>query len=108
MDDVPEMVERVARAIYDAENGIDGDTIAELISENDRIRVVGDDLGLPATMEVCRVIASAAIAAMREPNQHMLSRGSYHCITGAGAVNEGDMRQAKAVYQAMIDRALLD
>jgi hypothetical protein len=61
------MVERVARAIFDAENGLDGDTIGTIIHGDFRVMVRDGDKGVGDTMRVCVAAARAAIAAMREP-----------------------------------------
>ena len=54
--------ERVARAIYDAPNGIDGDQLADMLIENDRI--YGDaEVARQQVMRVCLHAADAAIAA---------------------------------------------
>jgi 3-oxoacyl-[acyl-carrier-protein] synthase III len=58
-----EMVERVARAIYDAENGIDGDQIADMLVEDFRIYGTADECR-EMTMEVCRQAARAALVAI--------------------------------------------
>lgn len=60
------LVEVMARAVYDAENGIDGDTIAEIIHENFRIEADDGNKGIDNTMAVCRIAARAAIAAARK------------------------------------------
>ncbi|GJD41329.1 hypothetical protein OICFNHDK_3812 [Methylobacterium bullatum] len=92
--DVPEMVERVARAIWDAENSVDGDTIGTMIHASDVVQVHGDDKGIPAAMEVCRTIARAAIAAMREPTDEMRYAGWFNRLKFRGETDEAAARMA--------------
>lgn len=56
-----ELVEKAAKAIYDAANGLDGDHIATIIHENFRVEVRDDDKGIGDTMVVCRAAARAAL-----------------------------------------------
>ena len=53
----------------------------------------------PEFQEQCRVMARAAIAAMREPTLTMLYRGSE-------CAEDLPFTQAEQVYSAMIDEAL--
>lgn len=79
-----EMVERVARAIYDADQWRDN----------------------PMIMGYAVDLARAAIEAMREPNVAMLRGARDWSIVknGQGVGNE----QASGCYRAMIDAALKD
>lgn len=61
-----EMVERVARAIFDAENGLDGDRVGDMLYGDFRIDGPVEN-AREETMIVCRMAARAAIEAMREP-----------------------------------------
>lgn len=63
MIDQEKRIAAATQAIFAAENGIDGDSIGTMIHENFRIEPTGDDKGLPATMDVCRRAAIAALAA---------------------------------------------
>jgi hypothetical protein len=58
-----ELVDRIARAIYDAPNGLDGDQIADMLYTDERMPDTRDE-ALVATFDVCRQAARAAIAAM--------------------------------------------
>lgn len=57
--------EVVARAIFEAENGIDGDRIGTMIYENFRIEDRNGDMGIGETMLVCKKAADAALEAIR-------------------------------------------
>ncbi len=81
MTDVPEMVERVARALDEAQP---------------RYEPRHDLVDL-------RVMARAAIEAMREPTEAMKSADLGNGHTCAGYL---DMYSAPTVYRAMIDAAL--
>jgi hypothetical protein len=58
-----ENVDRIARAIYNAPNGLDGDQIADMLYTDDRMPDTREE-ALIATFDVCRQAARAAIAAM--------------------------------------------
>lgn len=61
------MAERVARAIFDAENGLDGDRIGDMLYED--FRIEGDkDEAIAQVMMVCRMAARAAISAVEAWN----------------------------------------
>lgn len=97
-----EMVERVARAIYDAENGIDGDQIADMLYDD--IRIIGSvDECRAMTLAVCRMAARAAIAAMREPTEVMVRDGRAEIKPDHLPADDGD---AVGCWRAMIDAAL--
>lgn len=57
------IVEAVARAIYDAPNGIDGDQVSDMLYEDERITGANAEECRAQTMAVCRSAARAAIAA---------------------------------------------
>lgn len=78
------LVEAMARAIYDADNGIDGDTIAEIIHENFRIEAADGNRGIDNTMAVCRIAARAALAAAREAGYAIVPVAPTEAMTEAG------------------------
>lgn len=83
-----DMVERVARAIYER--------------NSKRTNYVWPDDVYPAIRNRCLRDARAAIEAMREPTEEMVN---------AGAVAEGDTNleaQARSLWEAMIDAILKD
>lgn len=61
MTETESMVERVAKAIFDAENGLDGDCVGDMIYEDFRIDGPVDN-AMKETMIVCTMAARAAIA----------------------------------------------
>jgi hypothetical protein len=61
----PKDVERVARAILAAENGLDGDSIGTMLHEDFRIQVRDGDKGFGDLMTVAKRAAEAAIRAMQ-------------------------------------------
>lgn len=92
-----EMVERVARAIYDAPNGIDGDQVADMLIEDSRISSAFPAENREQVLAVCRQAARAAIAALREPTDAMIKAASPERI---GPSLQDDC------WRAMIDAAL--
>lgn len=87
------MVERVARAIYDA-----ADASGEYVGTWDRAYVV-----LDGAFDL-RVLARAALAAMREPTEEMLDAVSMRDIEGTDA--HAWRMEAADHWRAMIDAAL--
>lgn len=67
-----EMVERAAQAMFDANNGIDGDRIGDMVYDDFRISGSPDEC-VAMVMAVCRLAVRAAMAAMREPTGEMVS-----------------------------------
>lgn len=78
------LVEAMARSIYDADNGIDGDTIAEIIHENFRIETADGNRGIDNTMAVCRIAARAALAAARETGYTIVPMEPTEAMAAAG------------------------
>ena len=103
MDDVPEMVERVAKALW----------VAQYTKNYDeREEGTADLWQSPDMPERYRreylVLARAAIEAMREPTEAMLSRVEPALDALYNGVKEepGYETGGKFVYRAMIDAAL--
>jgi hypothetical protein len=78
-----EQVKRAAQAIFDAENGIDGDRIGDMLYGDFRINGPVDN-ALAETMEVCRLAARAALSAAAlaplaavEPSEEQVERLRY-------------------------------
>lgn len=96
MSEIPEMLERVARAICKAQTGVDGDLLDHRV-----IRGEGDE---PPRIESkpfwCRFEAEAraVIEAMREPTATMAGAPYMEIEVGRAT--------ATATWQAMIDAAL--
>lgn len=96
-----EMVERVAKAIYDAPTTFDGDQIAEHLGTSmaiDGAASSPEDLQR-LVMGVCRDAAIAALKAMREPTEGMLNAGhdAWFC-----ASDDFELPITGAVYDAML------
>jgi hypothetical protein len=91
-----EMVDRVTQAIYDAPNGIDGDQLADMLLDNDRITGADAATCRAQVRAVCENAARAAIAALREPTESM-------CRAATRNRNLAD-----AIWRAMIDAALAE
>lgn len=90
-----EMVERVARAIFDTWENSPLGTRDPAVTWR---RAIGDRL-MVAEVVVCRQMARAALAAMREPTIPMIVRGdAEYDLTGVCAVGE--------IWKVMIDEAL--
>lgn len=101
-----DMIERVAKAIYDATDPLSGDPIATLIHVSDHLFWDGVDpekemTDLERQLEgvriVCRTAATAALKALREPTPAMVEAGHDACDWAANA---------EPIWQAMIDTAL--
>ncbi|MDE2101429.1 MAG: hypothetical protein KGL39_29550 [Patescibacteria group bacterium] len=94
-DEVPEMVERVAKAIW--ENG----TPLKAGPWDDDLQLWerADD----QEKQICRLQAIAAIAALREPTEVMIKAGDRNVI---GGEESACLCAADTIYQAMIDEAL--
>ena len=105
-----DMVERVARAIYDAPNGIDGDQLADMLVEDCRITGADPAACQTQVLDVCRHVARAAIAAMREPTEAMVSKRAERPVTlqmsGLAMSAPLGASAAKDCWRAMIDAAL--
>ena len=102
--EIPEMVERVARAIYDAPNGIDGDQIADMLYEDGRISGKTAEECRAQVLAVCRMASRAAIAAMREPVWRMLDAANDAFPEPPTTMTCGEF--GKRLWQAMVDAAL--
>lgn len=74
------IVEIIARAIYAADNGIDGDTIGSMLYEDFRIEPKGQPGVDPATecrdatLGVCKTAATAALSALRAAGYAVVAR----------------------------------
>lgn len=97
------MIERITRAIYDAEDPLSGDPIAVTIHLSEHlfwdgvqpdVEMSDIDRQKLAIMEVCRA-AATAIQAMRDPTPEMIE---------AGEAVDGTVT-ALPIWQAMIDAA---
>lgn len=100
------VVEKLARAIYDATDPLGGDPIATLIHVSDHLfwdgvqpdkEMTDLERQLSAVQEVCRSAARAALKALRDPTPEMVEAGQQCEAWG------GDGGQ---IYRAMIDAAL--
>lgn len=72
------IVEQVARAIRDAENGIDGDTVGDMLYEDFRIEGNADECRAQLLV-VCRAAARAAIGAMPPPRPAQTKKPRRPC-----------------------------
>lgn len=90
-----EMVERVARAVYE-KIALDPDWDDAPLTEDQRVAQDDDP-----SQEACRAIARAAIAAMRDPTEGM-------CLAGQEAKLTIDFGKPPngGIWRAMIDAAL--
>jgi hypothetical protein len=77
------MIERVAKAIYDAE----------------------ESSNAASFQDMCNELARAAIAAMREPTEPMKLAGDYESVDKHGARNLGKTH-ITAIWMTMVDVAL--
>ena len=107
-----DLVEEVARSIYDADNDIDGDQVGDMLYENDRITDVSTEAAIEQTMRVCRSAARAAIKAtlvgIREPSEAMKQAGLAVALREFAANINPKMVRALSYtgieeYRAMID-----
>jgi hypothetical protein len=98
----PEMIERVARAIFETRGYVYGDSARMF----DPMKWDEFETGeYQPTKQACREDARAAIAAMREPTEGML--GAMFQIWEPGErMGDYDRRVAKETHQAAIDAAL--
>ena len=84
-----EIVERVAQAIYDAPNGIDGDQLADMLLDDDRISGANVEECRRQILAVCRQVAIAAIevhkAALAEAGYKIVAREPSEDMMAAGA-----------------------
>lgn len=97
-----EMVEKVARAIYDKPTSFDGDTVATHLCQSMMIDASSRNKNemLDIVRSVCRDAARAAIEAMADPSDEMLMAG------GEAILNADEDWKSNACYRAMIDAAL--
>ncbi len=96
------MIDRVAQAIYDAPNGIDGDQLADMILDDDRITGQSPVECRAQVLAVCQMAARAAIEAMREPTEEMLAIDRPDWVL---STPDGTLLQS---WRAMIDSALAE
>ena len=103
------MLERCARAIYDATDPLSGDRIATTIISSDHLfpqkeHLEGNSTSKAyqlAAMDVCRAAARAVIEALMEPTPEMVREGAL----GAMEASDQDDRWldvAERSYQAML------
>lgn len=95
------MIERVAKAVYDAEDPTSGDFVAEALLHSPYVGDGGRDYKKDL-MEICRSAARAAIEAMRVPTDAMTEAGEDSEKVGFAA----DGALAELVWKVMIDAAL--
>jgi len=104
-----DMIERVAKAIYDATDPLSGDPIATLVHVSDHLFWDGVDpekemTDLERQLEgvriVCRAAAIAALKALREPTSEMVEAGADAWTEGVAGYG------IKTAFTAMIDTAL--
>jgi len=104
-----DMVEKVARAIYDANDPTSNDPLAVLMHAYNPF--IDDSRPIPEqleqVMDICRSAARAAIEAMRKPSELMLDFGSFAFHT-LDRDNDGSREFAIDIWQAMIDAALAE
>lgn len=94
------MVEKAAKAIYDAPTTFDGDTIATHLSQSmmiDGSATNADELR-KIVRSVCRDAAIAVLKAMREPTQSMIDAMDEYAGTIA----------PEHAYEAAIDQAIAE
>lgn len=106
-----EMIERVARAIYNQPTKFDGDQIGVHLSQSMMIEGSAKNLEelREFVMTVCRDAARAAIEAMQEPTEEMIAVGTEVEVPGnndEGANEQIGGYAATEVYSAMIREAL--
>lgn len=104
-----DMVEKVARAIYDAEDTMSGDAIAVVLIESEHLypkpeHYVEDaptsEAYQLAAMELCRTAARAVLECLRTPTPEMVKAGL------ASVSGYPRPEAVKAIFLAMIDAAL--
>lgn len=111
-----ELVEVMARAVFDAPNGLDGDSIATMICENVRVQVIDGDKGITDTMTVCRAAARAALEAAeqagwalvpREPTDDDAVRVAREMVDGYWHKREPRLSETPALLSILYDIDLL-
>jgi hypothetical protein len=112
------LVEKAARALYDATDSQSGDTIGTVIWNSEHLfydTVEGEaivDKARRACMPVCRDAVRAVLQAIREPSPEMLRAGNITVPAQDESTPcyEYDLGEddANRVWQAMIDAALTD
>ena len=95
-----EMLERAARAIFNAPNGIDGDPIGVMLFAGDPVGASTPDEAKERTLAVCRLAARAAIEAMKYQDA---DESSLIKVSNAERVEAVTLSLA---WDAMIDEAL--
>ena len=90
-----EMIEHVAKAILEA--------------DREWARRAAPDLKVPVQWSP-KVLARAAIVAMREPTNKMLDAGAFYFLSDgdAGPTLEADRNLARSTFRAMLEVALKD
>ena len=99
-----DMVERVARAIYDAADPTSGDQVAEALMYSPFVGD-GDREPIADIMEICRSAARAAIEAMMEPSDQMLEEAEVGYITSI-LETAHNTRVARDIYTSMLRASL--
>jgi hypothetical protein len=98
-----DVVERVAKAIYDAADPTSGDCVAEALMHSPFVGD-GDRNHIEDVMAICRSAARAAIEAMKVPDWPMKVAGrDSMCDTLYDGASVGD---AESAWTAMITEAL--
>lgn len=105
-----EMIEKVAKALMDADPDSLGNSICLLETKHH-----GDCTKAPYTCAVCtadnaRKLATAALTAMKEPTDRMVGGGEalsdFHLPDVMGNTTEERRKEMKVAYQYMIELAL--
>lgn len=105
-------VEEIARAIYDADNDLDGDCVGDMIYGD--FRIDGPAVNAKEqTMRVCRAAALAALKAMREPSEGMKRAGRIPTReiplgNGTTATGFGLMWGTSLMWEHAIDAAIAE
>jgi hypothetical protein len=98
-----EVVERVAKAIYDAADPTSGDCVAEALMHSPFVGAGDTDI-IYDVMAICRSAARAAILALREPNNEMLA--AMHDAMFVDKFDGTQLPMLGAGFDAAIDEAL--
>lgn len=102
------MIEKLARAVYDAEDPLSGDTIATVIHMSDHLfwddTLSGEsdtDRQLEAVRIICRAAARAVLQALRDPTPEMIEAGEFVAVRDF--IPDGQFETV--IWRAMIDAA---
>jgi hypothetical protein len=105
----PSEIDQVAQAIYDAPNGIDGDQIADMLIDDDRITGETAEECRGQVFAVCQHAAVPAIsahkAALVAAGHKITAREPTEKMAAATAYLLPDPKLAAMVWRAMWDEA---